>query len=678
MPLATVKFAPGVNAEITPVQGMAQIIDSNLIRFKFAGQEVLPEKLGGWSKFYPVSLGSEPRDMHAWEGINNDTHLAIGCEESLNVITDGVGLDITPRTETTNPSVDFSTTNGSSEITIVDNSGFVPSIYMSIYILTQVSIGGLILQGAYQITSVLASDTYTIEAASDATATESNAGTVPEFTTVNGEPEINVELADHALTIGEIFSVAVSTTVGGLTLFGAYLVREVVDADNFVIVAANSATSTASASENGGAARIRYYIGIAPSPTSAGYGTGGYGEGGYGTGVVPTSATGDPITATNWTLDNWGEILLACPTGGPVYEWSPDSGFSNATKIVGAPEINGGIFVSQTAQILIAWASSTYNGVQDPLSINWSQPADYTLWTPTSQTQAGGYRLPTGSRIVGGQAGPNFNIIWTDLDVWAMDYIGPPDVYGFSALGSNCGLAARHGAVVLNSSVYWIGVSNFYVLNGESVQTIPCSVWDFIFQDLDTDNLDKIFAGSNSLFGEVTFYFPSASGGTGEVDKYVKFNPSLNTWDCGELARSAWIDQSPVGKPIGADPNGYIYQHEISPDADGQPMMPWFQTGYFAISDGEFLNFVDWLLPDFRYGDLGDDQDAILQITITYTDYPNGTVKTVGPYSVSNATEYVNTRLRGRFAALKIESQDLGSFWRLGGVKIRSVPDGKR
>lgn len=676
MPIQTIKFVPGVNAEVTDTQGIAQITSSQLIRFRFAGQEVLPEKLGGWDKFYPLSVGSPVRDLHAWEGIINDTYLAVGAEDSLSVITEGVGYDITPRTLTTNPAISVTTVNGDAEVTI-DDAGITMSPYNSIYISTPIAIDGLVLFGSYAVESVIDADTYTIIAASAATSSTGPGGVTAQFSTTNASSVVQVNLNNHGYAVGEIFPVLISTTVGGITFFGPYIINAINTANQFEIIAASAATSTTTGYLNGGNARITYYITLPPSASPTGYGGGGYGLGAYGTGLLPTPSTGTALTTTNWTLDNWGAFLLACPADGAIYYWSPYGGFTQATKIVNAPEINGGIFVSQSAQILVAWASS-FTGVFDPLSINWSAVSDFENWTVSSQTQAGGYRLPTGSRIIGGMASPNFNIIWTDIEVWAMNYIGPPLVYGFSILGSNCGLVGRHAYAVLNSVVYWMGEDQFFMLNGETVNTIPCSVWDFVFQDLDLDNLDKVCAASNALFGEVTFYFPSVSGGTGENDSYVKFSPVLNTWDFGRLDRSAWIDKSPVGRPVGAASTGYIYQHETSPDADGQPMNSWFETGYFSVSEGENLNFVDWLIPDFRYGYLAGDQDAVVQMTFNFTDYPSGTEKTRGPYSVSSATEYVNARLRARFASVRFESNDLGSFWRLGAVKIRSVPDGKR
>jgi len=676
MAVHTITLAPGVNAEVTKALGQAQIVSSQLIRFRMAGNQILPEKLGGWAKFYPIAFGSPVRALHAWEGINADTWLAAGCEQSLDVIHSSTASDITPRTLRTNPTPDFSTTSGSDVVTIVD-AGFTPSVYDSLVLLTPIAVGGIVLQGAYQIRTVVSSSSYTIESATDATSTVTDGGDVPVFSTTSGSPQVNVMLTAHGLSVGETFYASVPTTVGGITISGAYLVQDVADADNFTIVASVVAASTDSASMNGGDAAIQYYIALGPQITDAGYGVGTYGEGAYGLGVSPTPSQGSPITTTNWTLDNWGEILIACTANGPIYTWSPDSGFTTAVKLLTAPSVNGGIFVSNAAQILIAWASSI-NDVQDPLLVQWSDSSDYTQWQALSTTQAGNFRIPTGSKIVGGRAGPQFNLIWTDIDVWAMDYIGYPDVYGFNKLATNCGLIGRHAHCTSGASVYWMGNKQFYAMTSGSVTPIPCPVWDFIFQDLDTDNLDKICCASNSGFSEVAWYFPSKSGGTGEIDSYVKVNTGNGfIWDFGRLQRTAWIDQSVVGQPVGATANGTIYQHEISPDADGQPMASSFETGDFQIADGDELEFVDWVIPDFRYGYYADDQNAAMQLILSFTNYPGAPRSSVGPYNMTSTTPYVNTRLRARFVSMLVQSDALGSFWRLGGIKLRAAADGR-
>ncbi len=676
MPLETIVLEPGVNIEATPTLNAAVIQTSQLIRFKAAGKMMLVEKLGGWTKYYPNSVGSPVRALHAWEGLNSDLHLGVGAQSSLSVISNNVLQTITPRTLTTNPAPNFSTTSSSNIVTITDPD-IVISIYDSIYLNTPVAVGGLVLQGSYPILTITGPNSYEIQAASNATSTVANGGTTPTFSTVSGSPQITVGLANHGYSVGGSFSVPTPTVVGGLTVSGSYVVQTVINSNQFTINSQFNATSTDTQSMNGGNAQFVYYIGLSPITPPAGYGIGPYGAGAYGIGVAPSPSSGTPITTTNWTLDNWGEILIGCPTNGPIFTWSPTGGYLVATKVVNAPEVNGGIFVSDPYQILVAWASSI-NGVQDPLLINWSDSGDYTNWTVTALTQAGGYRIPTGSKIVGGLQGPQFAFIWTDIEVWAMQYVQPPLVFGFTKLSKECGLIARHAACVVNSSVYWMGNNQFYVYAGDGVQPIVCSVWDFVFQDLDLNNIDKICAASNNGFGEIAWYFPSISGGTGEIDSYVKFNFVLNCWDCGRLDRTAWIDQSVVGQPVGANTAGFIYQHEVANDADGQPMGEFFETGYTQIAQGENLTFVDWMIPDFRYGKFNAPPTASLNITLKYTNYPNGPVKTKGPYSINQTTTFKNPRIRGRQIAMRIEGTGTGSFWRMGGLRIRAAPDGKR
>ena len=187
--------------------------------------------------------------------------------------------------------------------------------------------------------------------------------------------------------------------------------------------------------------------------------SGGYGIGGYGNGVAPTSIIGQPVVSFDWTLDNWGDTLIACPvynitddTGGQIYQWQPASGASYASIITNAPIVNDGIFVAMPQRQVIAWGS-TFTGIQDQLLIRWSDVGDFDSWIPLVTNQAGSYRIPKGSRIVCGIQGPQQGLIWTDLAVWAMQYVGPPYVYQFNELGTGCGLIARKAAASMNNVV---------------------------------------------------------------------------------------------------------------------------------------------------------------------------------------------------------------------------------
>jgi hypothetical protein len=336
---------------------------------------------------------------------------------------------------------------------------------------------------------------------------------------------------------------------------------------------------------------------------------------------------------------------------------------------------NAGIFVAMPQRQIIAWGS-TFNGVQDPLLIRWCDIENYEQWIALPTNQAGSYRIPKGSKIVGCIQGPQQGLIWTDLALWAMQYVGPPYVYSFNEIGTGCGLISPKAAASLNGVIYWMSQSQFFMYANGGVQGIQCPIWDVIFQDLDTENLDKIRIAVNSRFNEVAWFYPTMSNG-GEINAYVKYNVGLNQWDFGTLSRTAWINQSVLGPPIGATPEGLIYQHETSQNADGFPMTSYFQTGYFTLSDGDVLTYIDQFWPDAKWGYYEGVQDANLLLTFYVLNYPGDTPKVYGPYDVVKTTQYIVPRFRGRLVSIKIESNDIDSFWRMGAMRYRFAPDGK-
>ena len=672
-----VSLQPGVNVQRTSSLNQAAIQSSNLIRFdRFTG---LPQKLGGWTLYFPTVFASIIRALHAWEDLSAVNHLAVGSVDDLSVITGNTLLDITPQLTITNPAVNFSTTMNTTGVLIVD-SGVVTSIYDVVFIDTQVSIGGIVLYGAYPVHQTISATEYQIQSATAAASTVTNGGAVAIYGSTATQNTITVNLANHGQSVGSTWPIVVPVTVGGVTLQGFYTVNTVTDSSHFTINAAQIASSTQTVAQNGGNAQISYFTAPGPPIHNAGWGAGGYGQGGYGIGVSPPIPpfTGSPYPATGWVLDNWGGTLVACPTNGPIFVWVPTSGLQAGQMIYQAPNANTGVFVSMPSQILVAYGSSVL-GIQDPLLINWSNIGDYTVWTAAVSNAAGSYRIPRGSRIVGGIQGPQYALIWTDIDVWSMAFIGQPGIFGFSEIASGCGLLAQFGVTVLGTTVFWLSQKGFFALPaGGSVAPLPCTVWDFIYQQLDTANIQKIRAASNSQYDEVTWYFP-IQGGNGENSAFVKFNTDLSCWDFGYLGRSAWIDQSVLGPPIGADPVALvIYQHETSPDAAGQPINSTFTTGFWDQSGGSDMAFVDMVYPEFRWGLFGGSQSSTVNISFTYCDYANGPQYTTPTYVMnSNSPAFLNVRFRGRLASMTVSSSDLGSFWRFGGLRVRTAPDGR-
>jgi len=773
MPHASLKLIPGVDQNRTPTLNEAAISESNLIRFVPDRQGLgLPQKLGGWTQFIEGTQTSIIRALHSWADVNGTSYLAIGEEDGLNIAeAGGFSIPISPNYYTYNVPVAVDTTSGSATVTIDDNNSNISS-YDGLNILTPISVGGIVLSGYYPPIAV-SDDTYQIISKNiigllaPATSTVTNGGVVPSFTTVSGEINVTVTLPDHGYAAGSTFAILVPTTVGGVTLYGNYLVLETpsVTANTFTIASPNSASSSATVFMNGGNARIIYYVGQQNIPAAAGFGSGLFGGGGFGTGVTssggrqfaiasistvglvatvtvnqaifvapstqftitgttnfngaytvsaatsgvtstfsfPVGAaaatetsgtvtikswgfppgvydqtngtTVAPLPVTDWSLDNWGGFLVASPIKSGIFYYDPLGGSDHANVIPNAPLVNEGFFVAMPERQVIAYGT-TFNGIQDPLLVRWTDVGNFTNWVATVSNQAGSFRIPKGSRIVGAMQGPQQGLLWTDTHLWSMQYINLPLVYSFNEIGSGCGLIGHKAMGTLAGIVYWMSQSQFYMLAGGGVQSIPCPVWDVIFQDIDEDYLGNIRCAPNSRFGEISWYYPT-TGSNGVPTKYVKYNTLLQQWDFGTLTRTAWIDQGVFGPPIGAGGDSVIYQHETSQDANGFPMDSFVQTGYFALNEGDNMTFIDQVWPDMKWGYYGGSNNATVQITFYAADYPGQTPKVYGPYSISQTTQYISPRIRARLISIKISGSQVATFWRMGNIRYRLQPDGK-
>ena len=677
MPLTSVRLKPGVNTMMTPNQNEAGVSQSQLVRY----QQGMIQKYGGWTSYNNVIINSTIRELWGWQGLTGVQHLGVGATQSLSVITSGSNLNITPQTRTSNNPPSVSTTLNSSIATIVD-AGSSANVLTTVYFNTPISVAGQILSGAYQVTAALGSSDYQINLTSPATATVSSGGALPLFTVSSGSAKTWVTFPNYNYpnTLGLYQQFIPPTNVGGVTVQGPY--QTTISSSNPINVFSinmqtQAVTSVSNVAMNGGNAQIvYYYTGSAPFALGFGQGPAGFGaQGSFGVGGFAPAATGTPITATDWSLANWGETFLAVPFNGPIYQWSGNSGYTTASVVQTAPFFNGGCFVSQPQQILVLWRSVQSTGVQDPLIVRWSDSLDYTNYIDTSQTWAGSFHIPTGSIIVGGIQSAQQGIIWTDIDCYVMQNVGQPIVFGFNRVGSGCGLVGQHGMGVINGNVYWMGPDNFFVLGATGVDTIPCSVWNFVFDQIDRTQLAKVHCAVNSLYNEIAWFFPPASG-FGENSLYVKLNLKEQEWDYGALGRSAWIDVTVLGAPIGADLSGAIYQHEKGYNAGTVAMDNSFRSGYWQIADGNQVSVVDWILPDMTWTTYGTGGSASLTITFFAVDYLGDTPRSYGPFTFNAGTQYINTRIRGRFLALQIENNNLNDFWRIGRLRYRFAPDG--
>ena len=746
MPHATIRLKPGVETNNTPVLNEAAYSSSQLIRFLQERNGLgLAQKLGGWVNYYRSAISSKIRALKGWSDLNAVNHLGIGAESSLNVLTSGNLIDITPETTTTNTAPVFVTTSGSNVVTITDSNAPALSTFDYVNFVTPVAVGGLTLYGPYALQSV-ASTTYTIFASTTATlsantstntvagsfvvgktyqivsvgttdftligasantvgvifnATGVGTGTgtaklvgVYAFQTTSSSSIVTGYFDNHGYSVGSAFDIGVPITLGGITLSGLYTVISTPTSNTFTFAASTLATSSVGPTAiNSGNAQSVYYIGVGPQALPTGFGVGGYGVGGFGVGVGITQP-GTPITATDWTLDNFGSYLVACPAGGAIYYYDPNGQLQNAQYVGGnAPLVSSGIFVAMPERQIIAYGSS-FTLQADPLLVRWCDVGDFTTWNATATNQAGSFRIPTGSKIVAGIQGPQQGLLWTDLDLWAMQYVGTPLVYGFNKIGSNCGAISRHCVGQLGNNIYWMSQKQFFVMMGSGPQAINCPIFDVIFQNINSAYLYKVCCGVNSQFNEITWYYPSAS--STENDSYVKYNVTVDQWDFGTLGRTAWIDQSVLGPPIGAGSDNWIYQHEVGNDAvyNGQTtgMQSSFSTGYFQLNEADNLVFIDQIWPDMKWGTYSGNQNATVYLTINYTNYATDTATSPATsyysgspsnqvtsitFPMTQSTEYISCRIRARFMSFSLSSNDTGTFWRLGGVKYRYQPDGR-
>jgi hypothetical protein len=746
MPHTTIRLKPGVETNNTPVLNEAAYSSSQLIRFLQERNGLgLAQKLGGWVNYFTSALSSKIRALKGWSDLNAINHLGIGAESSLNVLTGNTLIDVTPRTITTNTSPVFVTTSGSNVVTITDSNTTVLSTFDYVDFVTPVAVGGLVLNGPYRLQSYV-STTFTINAESAATSSaDTSANTVAgsfvvgdtykivtvgttdytligaasntvgvifnatgvgsgtgtaklvsvySFKTTSGSSIVTGYLDNHGYLPGNEIYVGVSTSVGGINLFGLYTIISVPTASSFTFAAANLATSNAGPTAiNSGNVESVYYVGVGPQTLAAGFGTGGFGVGGFGVGQT-NNLPGTAITSTDWTLDNFGSYLIACSAGGAIYYYDPNGQVQNAQYLGGNAPINSsGIFVAMPERQIIAYGSS-FTLQADPLLVRWCDVGDFTVWNATSTNQAGSFRIPTGSKLVAGIQGPQQGLLWTDLDLWAMQYVGFPLVYGFNKIGSNCGAVSRHCVGQLNGAVYWMSQKQFFMMVGSGPQAIPCPIFDVIFQNINNNYLSKVCCGVNSQFNEITWFYPSAN--STENDSYVKYNILVQQWDFGTLGRTAWIDQSVLGPPIGAGSDNWIYQHEIGNDAvyNGQTtgMQASFSTGFIQLNEADNLVFVDQIWPDMKWGTYSGNQNATVYLTINYTNYatdtatsPNTSYYSGSPsnqvtsitFPMTQSTEYISCRIRARFMSFSLSSSDTGTFWRLGGVKYRYQADGR-
>tara|TARA_R100001377_G_scaffold75054_1_gene51459 strand:- start:1032 stop:3314 length:2283 start_codon:yes stop_codon:yes gene_type:complete len=402
---------------------------------------------------------------------------------------------------------------------------------------------------------------------------------------------------------------------------------------------------------------------------------------GWGNAVEPF---GIAANARLWSQDNWGEDLVINVRDSTVYYWDATLGLSSRAVALsalsgasGAPTISRQVLVSDTDRHVICMGANTLGTtVQDLMLVRWSDQENAVDWTPTATNTAGSLRLSSGSEIITAVETRQQILIWTDASLYSMRFVGPPFTFSITLLANNVSIISPNAVVSVGDRVYWMDTENFFMYGGQ-MQTIPCTVLRYVFDDINLEQRSQFFAGSNRMFNEVFWFYCSSDSVS--IDRYAKFNYADNTWDIGSLSRTAWVDLGLHENPRAAgeyEDANFVYTHETGTTADGEAMAPFIESSVFSIGDGEQFSFISRIIPDLDL--TSSDANTSVNYIIKTRDYPGEDLSTNSTSAVTSTTQQSFVRSRARSAALRIESSASDIAWTLGDVRLDVRPDGRR
>ncbi len=511
----------------------------------------------------------------------------------------------------------------------------------------------------------------------------------------NGSTTLTVTHSSHGAAANDFVTFSSATALGGnvtaAILNAEHQIATIYDANTYTIEL--SVTANSSDSGNGGTVSAVYQIntGLDTVVLGAGWGAGPWSYDGWGSASTQSVATG---TLRLWSHDNFGEDLLINVRDGAIYHWDATAPSNRAvvvTSISGAtsaPQIAKQVLVSDKDRHVIAFGcdSETAAGTQDPLLIRFSSSESFTDWAATPTNTAGDLRLGSGTTFVTAVETNRETLVWTDVSLHSMQFIGPPFTFGINQIASNISIMSPNSAISVQDTVFWMGIEDFYVYAGNT-QKLPCTVRSYVFDDINLLQRDKITVGSNSSFGEVWWFYPSAS--SNENDRYVVFNYEQKIWYYGNLVRTAWIDRGVEDLPIAAGADRFLFLHESGLD-DGAndpatALNSSIETSPVDISDGDNFMFIRRMIPDLTF-DGSTEGSPVVAMTLQTRNFPGTTFNEQSAHNVTRSstspveqfTEQVHVRLRGRSVALKVENTTTGVQWRLGSPRIDVRPDGRR
>lgn len=644
MPFLKLNFRQGVNRDQTSYSGEGGWYSCDKIRF-FSGY---PQKIGGWAKTTSYFFFGVARQVFNWITTYSDNFLALGTDNHVYIETGGVYYNITPLRYTSTGTATFAASAGSSTITVTDNShGAQTGDYVTFS--GAASLGGnitaAILNQDYRVTRI-GINTYTIQARSNTTPTQ------------------------------------------------------------VVPVLAN-----ASDSGTGGAAVVaKYGIASGYAVTTYGYGWGidPYGSTAWGT----SGSTPIALQQRDWWFDNFDNDLVMNVRKGAIYYWERGSLVNPSTalntravllsSLTGATDVPNAAMqtlVSQNDKHLLAFGCQPYGGSAtdyDPLLIRWANQDEPTNWTPTTTNSAGFIRVSRGSTIVRAFPTRQEILVFTNSSLYSLQYVGTTDVFALQEIGDNVSIMSARSVATANNTVYWMGQDKFYVYSGQ-VQTLPCTLRQYVFEDINLNQTDQIVCGTNEGFTEIWWFYPSATSTWN--NRYVIFNHLENAWYYGSIVRNSWLDTAVRGYPIGTNTEetpaasvaasgsvGYQYQHEYGVNDGTDPMVSYISSSDFDLGDGEQFMLTRRIIPDLNFTG-----SVVSGPSVTLTMFPkrfsgsavsssssNTQTVSASVSTVDQYTEQVFLRSRGRQMAFEIRSTGLGVQWQLGATRLDVRPDGKR
>jgi hypothetical protein len=632
MPLQKLKFQPGIVRELTEYSVSGGWYSADKVRFRSG----CPEKMGGWFNVSAQPLEGVCRHIHQWSSIEAERYVALGTSSHLYILWSSNYYDITPvRAQVTSLSNPFTT-------------------------------------GAVGTTSM------------------------------------SVAVTGHGAKVGDYVVFSNATT--GVDVYAPadlnreFTVTTVTDANHFTITMAKP-NATAGATGGGASVVATFLIppGLADAVIGQGWGIPpwsgtipgnsninvGWGQAFDATALDPANPTVNQLRL--WDLDNFGADLVANIRAGTIYYWHQASGFNTrAAPLTQAVTVAGTTFtpveVPTTARQVLVSPNDRHliaMGCDHPeagitsadlLLVRWSTEENAYTWNPLRTNSAGSQRLSAGSYIICGMRTRSEILIWTDLGLWSMKYIGTPYVFGFDAIAEGLSIVGPNACINAGNVVYWMDRGIFYAYTGQ-IQEVPCTVKDYVFNDLNYLQGYKVYAGHNHAFSEVIWFYPSAQ--SLENDRYVLYNYVDQIWSIGTIERTAWLDMGRVAYPVATDrTNGLLYYHEYGDDDNGSPLPAYIESADLDNNGGDHFLFVSRLIPDIVFR--GDAQLQSIGISVLTRPNPHAPKQTSARLEITPYSPEQYIRVRDRQISIRVESSALGVGWRLGTLRTDMQPDGKR